>query len=77
MKAIVRLYGNLRRYLAAGQDVILIDLPSRATVATVIDIVGIDRGEIGLITLNGQIVPEDAEVDPEASIGLFSIIGGG
>ncbi|MGQ9674138.1 MAG: MoaD/ThiS family protein [Chloroflexota bacterium] len=77
MLVTVRLYGNLRKHLPPGQERIELELTAGATVHHVLEAVGIDRGEVGLVTVGDRVVSEDLELWPGAAVDIFAIIGGG
>ena len=77
VRVTVKLYGNLRRLLEAGQETMELDLPEGSTVGRVVDVLGLSRREIGLTTIRERIVGEDFELGPGETVDIFSVIGGG
>ena len=79
VKARIKLLGTLPSYFAGSYSAsgIEVNLPDNATVAAVVEIIGIPKERLGMVTINGRLaraldsVPEDAEVK------FFQPIAGG
>lgn len=77
MDVTIKLFGNLRRYLPTGQEIVKLALSDGATITTTIDQLGIDDGEVGLAVVNGEIAAETAALRDGDRLELFGIISGG
>jgi hypothetical protein len=79
VRARIKLLGTLPSHFSGSYPVsgIKIDLPDNATVAAVVEIIGIPKERLGMVTVNGilarafDLVPDDAEVK------FFQSIAGG
>ena len=77
MKLVVRLFGDLRRYLPKGQDPLQLDLPEGTTVQAMLQHIGIHPGEVWVVRANKQVVPEDHPLRDGDDIEVFEPVGGG
>ncbi len=79
MKARIKLLGTLPSHYSGSYSAsgIEVNLPDNATVATVVETIGIPKERLGIVTINGRLakafdfIPEDAEVK------FFQTIAGG
>ncbi len=77
MRFTVRLFGDLRRYLPKGQELLEMDLPEGATPAKVLEQIGIHPGEVWLVRANRQVVSEDTALHDGDDLEIFEPVGGG
>ncbi len=77
MRLTVRLFGDLRKYLPKGQELLRIELPEGATAMAVLQEIGIHPGEVWLLRANRQVVPEDQRLEDGDDIEVFEPVGGG
>ena len=77
MRLTVRLFGDLRRYLPRGQELLEIDLPEDATPSAVLQQIGIHPGEVWLVRANKQIISEDTPLRDGDDLEVFEPVGGG
>jgi len=79
VKARIKLLGTLPSHYSGSYSAsgIEVNLPDNATVATVVETIGIPKERLGIVTINGRLarafdsIPEDAEVK------FFQTIAGG
>lgn len=77
VKLVVRLFGDLRRYLPEGQDPLQLELPEAVTVLGMLQHIGIHPGEVWVVRANKQVVPEEHTLCDGDDIDVFEPIGGG
>jgi len=77
MRVTVRLFGDLRKYLPKGQELLHIELPDGATSGTLLQHVGIHPGEVWLVRANRQVIPEDQSLHDGDEVEIFEPVGGG
>lgn len=73
----MRLFGDLRRYLPQGQDLLYLELQEGATPIALLQQIGIHPGEVWVVRANKQIVPEDQPLRDGDDIEVFEPVGGG
>lgn len=77
MRLTVRLFGDLRKYLPRGQELIQMELPEGATPMALLQQIGIHPGEVWLVRANRQVVPDDQPLQDGDDIEVFEPVGGG
>lgn len=77
MNATVKLFGNLRRHLPPGQEVIELALAPGTSIGAVMQRLGVHEGEVGLAVVNGEVVAETTALRDGDHLELFAIMGGG
>lgn len=77
MKLTVRLFGDLRRYLPRGQELLELELPEGATPTAVLQHIGIHPGEVWVVRANKQVVPDDHPLRDGDDLEVFEPVGGG
>ncbi len=77
MKLTIRLFGDLRRYLPRGQDLLQMELPEGTTVTSMLQRVGIHPGEVWVVRANKQVVPDDHPLRDGDDVEVFEPVGGG
>jgi len=77
MRVTVRLFGDLRRYLPKGQELLELELPDGATPGALLRQVGIHPGEVWLLRANKQIIQEDHPLQDGDELEIFEPVGGG
>jgi molybdopterin synthase sulfur carrier subunit len=75
MRIRVRLHGVLRRSASASQ--LELDLHEGATVASVIESLGLRPGQVWLATLDDRVVEMDHPLGPGDRLALIPPVGGG
>jgi sulfur carrier protein ThiS len=69
--------GSLRDYLPAADGVAEIELPPGATVADLLQQLGITWGEVGIVVVNGEMTDEEAVLRAGDRVELIAPVGGG
>ena len=77
MKVTVRLFGDLRRYLPKGQNLLVLDLPEGTTAVGMLQHLGIHPGEVWVIRANRQVIREEQPLHDGDDIEVFEPVGGG
>ncbi len=80
MTVTVRAHGELGRYLKPlGGDTASVALPAGATVGALLDRLGINRDEVWLVAVNGDVVDdgEDRRLADGDRVDLFAAVAGG
>lgn len=75
MKINVRFYGELRRHEPSFFR--RVELPAGATVADVIERLGLQAGEVWLVKLGDRLVETNYMLQPDDEIALMPPVGGG
>jgi len=73
----VRLFGDLRKYLPKGQELLELELPEGATPAFVLEQLGIHPGEVWLVRANRQVIADGSPLHDGDDMEIFEPIGGG
>lgn len=77
MKVTVELFGDLRKYLQKGQELIDLEVEGGGTVGGLLQRLGVEAGEVFAVSLNGEIVDEDCELAEGSRVLVFPPFGGG
>ncbi len=77
MKVIVQFFGDLRKYLPEGQELIELEMEAGATVGGLLRQLGVEEGEVGVVSMNGNIVPEAYGLTNGGKLLAFPPFGGG
>ena len=79
MRVRARLFATLRAYLpeAAADHALEVDLPEGATMADLLDRLGLPEQEVKVTFVNGRIRSGDWILQPDDEVGVFPPIGGG
>ncbi len=77
MKLTVRLFGDLRKYLPRGQELLQTELPQGSTATTLLQEIGIHPGEVWIVRANRQVIPEDQPLQDGDDVEIFEPVGGG
>ncbi|MCP4576127.1 MAG: MoaD/ThiS family protein [Deltaproteobacteria bacterium] len=79
VKARIKLLGTLPSYFAGSYSAsgIEVTLPDNATVAAVVEILGIPKERLGIITINGTLARAFDSIPDDAEVKLFQRIAGG
>ncbi len=77
MRVAVKAHGNLRRYLKSDSGAAEVDLAESATVRDLLGQLRIPIGDAWRISLNGELVSEDAPLHEGDRLRLFSVVSGG
>ncbi len=77
MQITIRLHGEASRYLANGRDTAALDVPDGATVASVLDGLGMPRQEYWLLAVNGHVARPDSPLRPGDLVECVAPMSGG
>lgn len=77
VKVAVRLFGDLRRYLPQGKELIELELPEGSTPSDILSTIGIHPGEVWVVRANKEVVAEDQPLRDGDEIEVFEPVGGG
>ena len=77
MKVTVQFFGDLRKYLREGQEVIELEMEAGGTIEGLLQQLGIEEGEVWVVSLNGNIVDEASSLREGSKIMVFPPFGGG
>jgi len=74
MQVTIRLFAYFRdnRFKEEGRE-----LPEGTTVGQVVDDLGIDREEVGVLMLNSRHTQFEAELGEDDRLAIFPVVGGG
>ena len=75
----VKLLGTLpsayrHSYLAAGLD---LDIPAGSTVSDLVDLLGLSRERVGVVTINDVLAKADAPVPEHGLVKMMQMLAGG
>ncbi|MBM3148215.1 MAG: MoaD/ThiS family protein [Actinobacteria bacterium] len=73
------LFGHLDRYLPAPAErgAVILDVPTHATVAGVLDDIGVPQKERGYVTVNGERAAPDRRLEEGDEVRVIVPLGGG
>jgi sulfur carrier protein ThiS len=74
MEILVGLSGDLCKYFAGERR---IEVPALSTVGDLVDSLGLMKGEVGVIALNGSLATRSEQLHEGDEVLLFPPIGGG
>jgi sulfur carrier protein ThiS len=78
MEITVRLYGTLRRFSSADTPGIWRgSLPQGSRLVDLLEVLGTSEAELANAAINGEIVPLESEIPPDAEVTLVTPVGGG
>ncbi|HEX2924043.1 MAG TPA: MoaD/ThiS family protein [Chloroflexota bacterium] len=77
MRLTVHLFGDLRRYLPKGQELIRLEIADATTVSNLLSHLRIDPSEVWVVRANKQVVSEESTLNDGDDIEVFEPIGGG
>jgi sulfur carrier protein ThiS len=77
MKITVQFFGDLRKYLQEGEEVIDLEVEADRTVSDLLLQLGVEEGEVWVVSLNGNIVDEASSLKEGGKIMVFPPFGGG
>lgn len=77
MRLTVRLFGDLRRFLPAKQELLQIDVLEGATALYMLEKVGIHPGDVWMMRANLQVIFDDSLLHDGDNIEVFEPVGGG
>ncbi|OGO06114.1 MAG: hypothetical protein A2Y60_01755 [Chloroflexi bacterium RBG_13_54_9] len=77
MKITVQFFGDLRKYLREGEEVIDLEVEADRTVSDLLLQLGVEEGEVWVVSLNGNIVDEASLLKEGGKIMVFPPFGGG
>jgi molybdopterin converting factor small subunit len=75
VRILVRLFGGLRGY--SSSKTLEINAIDGATIADVVDSLGLRPGEVWLATVDGQLADMDHQLQPDDELALVPPVGGG
>ncbi len=73
----VRLHGNLRRFLPAGEERINLSLADAPTVAVLLARLALPAGEIAMTGVNGKLAESTQRLVAGDQIDIFAPVAGG
>jgi molybdopterin converting factor small subunit len=73
----IRLHGFLDRQSPAGGEWLSQQLPTGARAGETLDRLGVPRGAVGLLLVNGQRSDTDTPLADGDSVEVFPLLGGG
>jgi len=73
----IRLHGFLDRHLPAGGEWLSLQLPTDARAGEALDRLGLPRGAVGLLLVNGQRRDTDTPLAGGDRLEIFPLLGGG
>ncbi len=79
MKARIKLLGTLPSHYSGSYSAsgIEVNLPDNATVATVVETIGIPKERLGIVTINGRLAKAFDSIPEDAEVKFFQTIAGG
>ncbi len=77
VKVKVQLFGDLRKYLPKGQELLELELPEGTTPAMMLQQLGIHPGEVWLVRANRQVIADESPFHDGDDVEVFEPIGGG
>ncbi|MCL5074542.1 MAG: MoaD/ThiS family protein [Chloroflexi bacterium] len=77
MKISIRLFGDLRRFLAPGQDTLEVVLSEGSTVHDLIRTLNLPHGEIWVVSINGTLATREQDLKDGDKVEIFAPVGGG
>lgn len=77
MRLTVRLFGDLRSFLPAEQDLLKIEVPEGETAASLLERIGIHPGDVWMIRANHLVIADDSSLHDGDDIEVFEPVGGG
>ena len=75
MNITVKCFATLAKYQPENSDAF--EVPAGTTVGQVMDMLGLDAGEVKIMFVNGKHVAPEAVLGPDDRVGLFPAVGGG
>jgi len=73
----IRLHGFLDRHPPAGGEWLSLQLPAGARAGEALDRLGVARGAVGLLLVNGQRSDTDTPLAGGDRVEIFPLLGGG
>jgi len=73
----IRLFGDLRRFLRKTDGRLTLEVVEGATVRDLLKEVQVPETEVGLVSVNGKLAPEETALCDGDAVDAFSPIGGG
>jgi molybdopterin converting factor small subunit len=73
----IRLHGFLDRQSPTGGDWLSLQLPAGARAGEALDRLGVPRGAVGLLLVNGQRSDTDTPLADGDRVEIFPLLGGG
>lgn len=77
MRVTVQFFGDLRKYLRKGQEVIDLEVEARGTIGDLLRQLQVEEGEVWVVSLNGNIVNEASQLVEGGKVLVFPPFGGG
>lgn len=77
MKVKVRAFGDLVRYMPAGRETVLLEVPEKSTVMSVLGYLGIPESEVWMVTVNGERSQDDRALQDHDEVLVFAPVTGG
>ena len=77
ISVIIRLHGFLDRQSPAGGEWLSLQLPTGARAGEALDRLGVPRGAVGLLLVNGQRSDTDTPLAGGDRVEIFPLLGGG
>jgi len=73
----IRLFGDLRRFLRATNGRLALEVVEGTTVRDLLKGVQVPETEVGIVSVNGKLAPEETALHDGDAVDAFSPIGGG
>ena len=77
MKVTVQFFGDLRKYLHKGQEVMDLEVEIGDTVGELLQRLGVEEGEVWAVSLNGNIIDEGFRLVKGGRLLVFPPFSGG
>ncbi len=77
MRVRVQLFGDFRHFLRETDGRAVLDIAEGATVQDVLDRVRVPVAEVGLVSVNREMVPVETVLGDGDAVDVFSPLGGG
>lgn len=74
---IVRLHGNLRRFLPSGHEILRLSPQIATTVAVLLTSLGLPQEEVAMVGVNGKLVGMTQPLAPGDQVDVFAPVAGG
>lgn len=74
---VVRLHGNLRRFLPSGHEMLRLSPQTATTVAVLLTSLGLPQEEVAMVGVNGRLAGMTQPLAPGDQVDVFAPVAGG